>query len=317
MGESASIVVGGEALIDLVRDAASGALNAHEGGGPYNTARTLARLGCVTHFLGVLSNDGFGSGLAAQLASDGVLVDRSLATDLPSTLAVAELDHGEAASYRFYTEGTSAPSLEAPAALAALAADVAMLHIGTLGLVLEPLSSALRAVVDHVAGTALVMVDLNCRPAAIADRDAYRSSLTFTLERTDVVKASVEDLAWLYPREAPLDAARDLLGQGPSVVLVTDAARGATALLDGRELRVPAPQVSVADTIGAGDAFGGGLLAWWFRRGLTRADLADPAAVEEAARFACQVAARTCERPGAFPPTLAELGPVAFGRPPR
>lgn len=317
MGESASIVVGGEALIDLVRDAASGGLNAHEGGGPYNTARTLARLGCVTHFLGVLSNDGFGSGLAAQLASDGVLVDQSLATDLPSTLAVAELDAEGTASYRFYTEGTSAPGLDAAAAVAALPADVAMLHVGTLGLVLEPLASALRAVVDHVAGTALVMVDLNCRPAAIADRDAYRSSLAFTLGRTDVVKASVEDLAWLYPRQAPLDAARDLLEHGLGVVLVTDAARGATALLDGRELRVPAPQVSVADTIGAGDAFGGGLLAWWSRRGLTRTDLADPAAIEEAVRFACLVAARTCERPGAFPPTLAELGPGGFGRPPR
>jgi fructokinase len=73
------------------------------------------------------------------------------------------------------------------------------------------------------------------------------------------------------------------------------------------ELRVPAPAARVVDTIGAGDAFGGGFLAWWSLRDLGREDLADTGLVREATRFACIVAARTCERPGAQPPRLAEV----------
>lgn len=63
----------------------------------------------------------------------------------------------------------------------------------------------------------------------------------------------------------------------------------------------------VADTIGAGDAFGGGFLAAWIGAGHDRAGLDDEAAVIEATRSAIRVASFTCTRPGAEPPTAAEL----------
>ena len=127
-----SIVVGGEALVDLVPHAA-GELRAHAGGGPYNTARTLGRLGQDVHYLGCLSDDGFGKLLRARLVEDDVQLDTAVETPLPTTLALAELDERGAATYRFYTEGTSAPALEPEAALAALPERVEMLHVGTLG----------------------------------------------------------------------------------------------------------------------------------------------------------------------------------------
>jgi fructokinase len=65
--------------------------------------------------------------------------------------------------------------------------------------------------------------------------------------------------------------------------------------------------VQVVDTIGAGDAFGGGFLAWWRSRGLGRDELEDTGLVVEATRFAVRVAAITCSRAGASPPRLAEL----------
>src|SRR4051794_19034956 len=111
-----AIVVGGEALIDLVPHAA-GELRAHAGGGPYNTARTLGRLGQDVHYLGCLSDDGFGARLKAQLEADGVKLDTAVDTSLPTTLALAELDERGAATYRFYTEGTSAPALTLEQAL--------------------------------------------------------------------------------------------------------------------------------------------------------------------------------------------------------
>jgi fructokinase len=61
------------------------------------------------------------------------------------------------------------------------------------------------------------------------------------------------------------------------------------------------------DTIGAGDAFGGGFLAWWRSRGHGRDDLRDASLVAAGARFAASVAAITCSRAGASPPRLAEL----------
>ena len=297
-----AIVVGGEALIDLVPHADQ--LIAHPGGGPYNTARTLARLEQDVHYLGCLSDDGFGATLRAHLEEDGVSLDTVVPTTKPTTLALAEVDVTGAATYRFYTDGTSAPSVTPEQALAALPADVDFLHVGTLGLVMEPVASALQAVVEAVADRALVMVDPNCRPTFIADRDAYRAGLEQTLRHAHVVKVSGDDLEYLMPGLGVVEAARAL---GVGVALVTLGGDGALVVTGEDEYTVAAPKITVVDTIGAGDAFGGGFLAYWARAGLTREALQDGAAVRAATTFACVVAARTCERAGASPPRLSDL----------
>lgn len=301
-----TIVVGGEALVDLVPHAA-GELRAHAGGGPYNTARTLGRLEQDVHYLGCLSDDGFGALLRAQLVEDAVKLDTVVPTPLPTTLALAELDERGAATYRFYTEGTSAPALEPEAALAALPEQVDMLHVGTLGLVMEPTALALQAVVEAVADQALIMVDPNCRPSFIADRGTYRRSLAAILRYAHVVKVSNDDLEYLEPGAEPVEAARALLEDGPRIALLTLGPEGAMIVTADTMETVPAPKIKVVDTIGAGDAFGGGFLAWWQLRGLDRDALGDADAVRAATTFACVVAARTCERAGASPPRLSDL----------
>jgi fructokinase len=301
-----TVVVGGEALVDLVPHQA-GELRAHVGGGPYNTARTLGRLEQDVHFLGCLSDDGFGTRLRAQLREDDVRLDTVVDTPLPTTLALAELDERGAATYRFYTEGTSAPALEPEAALRALPETVDFLHVGTLGLVMEPTALALQAVVEAVADRALIMVDPNCRPTFIPDRGTYRRSLAATLALTHVVKVSNDDLEYLEPGVDPIRAARNLLGDGPTVALVTLGGEGAMIVTAGGETVVAAPKIDVVDTIGAGDAFGGGFIAYWRMKALDRDRLDDADAVRAATTFACVVAARTCERAGANPPRLSDL----------
>ena len=59
------IVVAGEALIDLIV-APDGSVAANPGGGPYNTARTIARLGQPVTFLGRISSDRFGRDLRGE-----------------------------------------------------------------------------------------------------------------------------------------------------------------------------------------------------------------------------------------------------------
>src|SRR3954451_5081856 len=301
-----TVVVGGEALVDLIPHQA-GELRAHAGGGPYNTARTLGRLEQDVHFLGCLSRDGFGSRLRAQLLEDEVRLDTVIATPLPTTLALAELDERGAATYRFYTERTSAPSLEPAAALGALPETVDFLHVGTLGLVMEPTAIALQAVVEAVADRALIMVDPNCRPTFIPDRETYRRSLGVTLSYAHVVKVSNDDLEYLEPGVESVAAARNLLEIGPRVALLTLGGEGAMIVTASTETLVPAPKIEVVDTIGAGDAFGGGFLAYWRMKGLDRDSVDDADAVRAATSFACVVAARTCERAGANPPRLSDL----------
>jgi fructokinase len=301
-----SVVVGGEALVDLVAGG-GGELDAHLGGGPFNCARTLGRLEQPVAFMGRISSDRFGVRMRERLEEDGVSLDAVVGTDDPTTLALAELDAEGAATYRFYVEGTSAPGLTVEDALRVLPAEVEILHVGTLGLVFEPTAGALEAVVERVSGSALVMLDLNIRPPVIREPDAYRARIARLLPRTHVVKASDDDLAWLDPDRGELDAARALVAEGPPVVLLTRGGEGVTAVTAGAAVDVPALPVRVVDTIGAGDAFGGGFLAWWRRAGLRADDLRDDDAVIEATRFACVVAGRTVERAGASPPRLAEL----------
>jgi fructokinase len=305
-----AIVVTGEALIDLVLRP-DGGLAGHPGGGPYTVARTVGRLEQPVAYLGRVSRDAFGVRLRGELEHDGVGLGAVVATDAPTTLALAELDDRGAARYRFYSAGTSAPGLTLDDAAGALPADAATLYLGTLGLVFEPMATTLEALVERVGPGTLVAVDPNCRPSAIDDPAAYRARLGRLLARTDVVKASEDDLAWLSPGLDPVAAARALLAQEHAVALVTLGGEGALVVGPDAVAEVAAPPVEVVDTIGAGDAFTGAFLAHWRARGLGREDLARRPEVTEAARFACRVAAVTCSRAGADPPRLAELAPAA------
>jgi fructokinase len=301
------VVVTGEALVDLVL-ARDGSLVGHPGGGPYNVARTIGRLEQPVAYLGRISTDGFGARLRRELEADGVSLDNVVATDAPTTLALAELDAAGAASYHFYAAGTSAPGLTLEAATVALPERIATFYLGTLGLVFEPMATTLAAIVAGMDGDTLVALDPNCRPTMIEDPAAFRGRLSRLLARTDVLKASEEDLEWLDPGADPVIAARALLASDHAVALVTLGGDGALVVTRNHVREIASPLVEVVDTIGAGDSFIGAFLAHWHGRGLGRAGLLRLDDVAEAAVFACHVAAVTCSRAGADPPRLGELG---------
>jgi fructokinase len=305
------IVVAGESLVDLIAGE-DGSLMPLPGGGPFNVARTLARLEVPVAFLGAVSTDSFGRVLRAALAEDGVDLRCVVDTDRPTTLAVAELDDEGIARYRFYAEGTAAPSLTPTACDAVLSAvDMKALHVGSLGLALEPLGSAVEQAVAHAASDVLVMVDPNWRPGAVADGAAWRARLERVLRRADVVKVSTEDLAHLAPGIEVARAARGLLAGRARCVLVTAGGGPVRVLTTEGEAVVEPEPADVVDTVGAGDAFCAGFLAWCTASQVSRAQLGAVEPMRDAAAFAALIAARTCERAGADPPRLDELEALA------
>ena len=300
------ITVIGEALIDIIVDP-TGNVTSVVGGAPLNTARTCARLGIDTTFLGGVSSDAFGGRIMRLLAEDGVTYGLGAQMDEPTTLAIAQIDQHGAATYRFMMEGTAAAAVTPDRALAAVGADCKVVHAGTLGLVLQPLAEATRAVVAASPADRIVMIDPNCRPSVMTTSEVFRSTLDSVLGRADIVKVSGDDLEFMFPGLDLDEAARALQSQSGAVVLFTDGSK-AVRVMNGTDIVVlDVPQVPVVDTVGAGDSFSGGFLAEWIHRGLTRDDVRNLDKIVSAARYGIAVAGITCQRPGADPPRTGEV----------
>ncbi|MER7338441.1 carbohydrate kinase [Streptomyces sp. NPDC000075] len=290
------IVVGGEALIDLVPLAEPpGALLPRPGGGPYNTALALGRLGAGVAFCSRVSADGFGEALLAGLRAAGVDLSLVQRGPEPTTLAVPSLAPDGSAAYGFYVEGTADRLFTLPPALPPGARALAL---GTCSLVLEPGASAYEALLRRESGRGLLtLLDPNIRPALIADPAGYRERFLARLPYVSVLKLSEEDADWLGGRVG------DWLAAGPSAVVLTRGAAGLTVwTADGAEYGAAARPVAVADTIGAGDTVNAALLH--------RLTGADPGAVDwpDVLAFAAHAAALTCTRAGCEPPYADELG---------
>ena len=301
------ITVMGEDLIDIIVSPA-GQVTSVVGGAPLNTARTLSRLGYPATFLGGVSKDAFGQRIKRQLDDDGVGYALGELMSEPTTLAIAELDHGGAATYRFMFEGTAAACLTPERAVAALDIGTEVLHVGTLALVFEPLAHATRAVVKAVSAECIVMVDPNCRPSVMQDSAMFNETLLEVLQRADIVKVSGYDLAFRWPQLSADEAARQLQRESNAVVLFTDGSQSVKVIMTSGEAVIDVPAVAVVETVGAGDSFSGGFLAAWLKAGLGHADLGDLDAVVEASKFGIRVAGLTCQKAGAQPPFPAELG---------
>jgi fructokinase len=300
------IVVCGEALIDRIPGHLGGTDS--PGGGPFTTARAVARLGIPVQFLGHLSRDAFGQQLRDLLGADGVDLALTSFGPEPTTLAIAEVNAAGHAAYRFVSDGSSAPNLTSQMVPASFGPDVRALHVGTLGLVFEPIANTIAALIDREHSKRLVMVDPNIRPTVVNGAAHYRARLDRIIAQSTIVKASDADIDWLFPGIDRMVAARTLLARGPKLVVVTLGADGAVGITATGEVRVPAPVVQVVDTIGAGDAFGAALLAWLHGHDRLSHDLRlAPDDVRAALEFACLVASITCTRAGADPPRRSEL----------
>ncbi len=284
---------------------------AHPGGSPYNVAIGLARLGRHATLLARLSGDAFGRQLRAHAEANDVDLSLAVEAGEPSTLAVVSLDAAHNATYDFYRTGTADWQWSA-AELGRIPADTGWVHTGSLASWISPGAEVIEARLAELAGSAIISFDPNIRPLLLSDHAAAVGRIERLVALSTVVKASAEDLEWLYPDESIPNVLRSWRALGPGLVVVTDGGRGAQAVAaDDEPFTVTARPVEVVDTVGAGDAFMAGLINALDRDpGLVGAN---SEAVLPAIHEAILVAALTCARAGANPPTADELAAALAG----
>jgi fructokinase len=289
------VAVIGEALVDVIGG------EPHPGGSPVNVAVGLARLGLDVTMATRIGRDAHGHLLDRHLAAAGVVLTAGSIVDARTSAAIVTLDEHGAARYDFDVVWELPP------------VDLArydLVHVGSIGAYLEPGASVVGEALAGVGPETLVSFDPNIRPALIGPHEEAVAQTERIAGMSHIVKLSDEDAAWLYPGESLPDVLRRFRALGARIAVATRGAQGCLAIAGSVTVEVPAHAVTVADTVGAGDAFMSGLLA------AVAAD--DGAAVVAAGgtpargwahilQMALESAAITVSRPGADPPWREEL----------
>ncbi|OZE37147.1 MULTISPECIES: carbohydrate kinase [unclassified Rhodococcus (in: high G+C Gram-positive bacteria)] len=307
-----TILVCGEALVDLVPVHEGPLLSPKLGGGPFNVAVAIGRLGSPVAYLSRISRDPFGEQILASLRDAGVDTTWVQRGDEPTTLAMTTLAEDGSAEYSFYADGTADRLVADPGDLPD---EISVLSFGTLSLLYEPGASMYAGLLHRarVAGK-LTMLDPNIRPAAIDSTsgditaDGFRDRFRSWLPSIDILKVSEDDSFWLGlgTQGTTVD---DWLAAGVTAVVMTRGGDGISVFTASEEITVPGVAVDVVDTIGAGDTVHGALLSFLQKETIITSNAVKEMSKEdwrEALEFAAKAAAITVSRPGADPPWASE-----------
>lgn len=306
---SLSVVVCGEALIDLIQQA-DGSFSAVTGGSPKNTATALARLGVPAGLVSRVGNDKFGNLIRTQLSESGVDLSLLAITKDPTTMAIASLDDSGSASYSFYINGCADGTWTVDELPFDFGDAKFVVIAGSLSLPIPAMSETFDTLFEREVGKRVVVFDPNIRTALIGGRNDIAPRMDKWISQSTIVKASSEDIAWRHPQEAIDVVAKRWLETGPVLVAVTDGAEGAHLITKQHAVWRPAPKVEVVDTVGAGDTFTAGLVEWLLSNAKTDPTSISNLSMEEmeaATDAAIRVASDTCTRSGANPPWRHEL----------
>lgn len=298
----APILVIGESLVDVVRHP-DGSTSEHPGGSPANVAVGLVRLGARVELATAYAADRLGELLAAHLASAGVeyagdprILDRT-------STARATIGADGSAAYAFDLDGRL--PVPSPSALPV------HVHVGSISAVLEPGTATIADALAGLGASATISYDVNARPGVTGVGADVVARVEAIVARSDVVKASDEDLEALFPEQTIGEAVQHLRSLGARAVVLTRGGAGATCMTDSGVIEVPARPVTVVDTIGAGDSFCAAMLDGLRREGVLGDRQALRALPEDGWRGVLERAGRaaaiTVSRAGANPPTTDEL----------
>lgn len=303
----------GEALIDMIPSTSVGGVHCFvptPGGALFNTSIALGRLGANVGLFTGISNDLFGDILQKELHASDVKTRFLTKIDAASSLAFVEMNDSQA-KYTFYAQNAADTSLTLSDIPKDLEGVDAMLF-GGISLCTDPTAATMLTMMRDHSNNHVMMLDPNIRPTFIQDENRYRSQLEEMVSLCDILKLSDEDLNWLIPGDANLEAKLDaLLGNSSKLVFLTKGSEGAVAFYGKDQIAMTrADKVVVADTIGAGDSFNAGILDCLAKENaLTKAFVSSPSheLVRDALQYAVKVAAITVSRVGANPPWKSEI----------
>jgi fructokinase len=294
--------VAGEVLIDLILEGVD--RKPVVGGGPANTAKSLAMLGIDTQFIDGISSDQYGQMAKNELLAAGAKLDYVMYSDKPTCLAIVSLSESGSATYEFVIENTATFDFTSEWLPNPQTGRPSLLHIGTLAIAIEPGASVLFEWAQSVAKVAPIVFDPNIRPAVISDRAQYVAQVERWVAISSAVKVSDEDIKWLYPSLEIDQVVNIWLERGPSLIVVTYGDKGLTGYRKGEQVSVDSVKVKVADTVGAGDTVGAVLVEAIVEDGL---DSLTGLRLKTILKRAAKAAAITVSRVGANPPTSEEL----------
>ena len=300
-----AVWVCGEALIDLIPvRPGSDQRQVIPGGGPANTAHALARLDIPTEFIGGLSDDQYGQRMRSEFIAGRVGLTFTPEHQLPTCLAIVSIDVDGGATYEFKIDGTATFAFTAENLPDPKVIQPDAIYIGTLATIIEPGASILKDWIIQAKDYAPIIYDPNIRSSVISDRSRYQEVVKEWVALSNVVKASEDDLAWLYPETDPLEIARSWVTQGVQVVVITKGENGIVGVTENQEVSIPGVKVEVIDSVGAGDTVGAVLVEALVEFGLEKLTRE---LLSHTLHRAALAAAITCSRAGANPPTKAEL----------
>jgi fructokinase len=352
---SSSMWVCGEVLIDRlpapISNNKEGNSNDNRinivGGGAANTAKCISRLGYKVEFIDGLSSDIYGQMAVSDLLNDNVGLDLCLMTDSdkPTCLATVTLDQDtKKASYEFLINNTSTFAFHKSWLPDFAIHKPSVLHIGTLATIIEPGATEIYnwAYEGAVASCCHnnnnnnnipIVYDPNIRPSVMPDRNKYQKSVNKFASISTIIKASDDDIEWLYPNTSLEAVARNWLfatdgdgdGEGlTSLVVITKGADGIMSFTkqnnnnniknNKNDMNIhiinvkPSIQIVVKDTVGAGDTVGAILVEAVVKYGINKLVNNDHnCLLRSVLERANKASGITCSREGCKPPTQADL----------
>ncbi|NLL37332.1 MAG: carbohydrate kinase [Fretibacterium sp.] len=299
------VLCSGEILYDFLSTTPGVGLGKSEsfekrpGGSPFNIAVGLARLGQRTAFLTKLGDDAFGLELRDLIEREGIDLRYIVkGKGQNTTLAMAAIDADGKPEFRFYRDNAADVSLTRSEVPEIHPSDLAIYHFGSVALGEPPASETYIQIFHEMkrAGV-LTALDPNIRPLYLRDKPHFRPRLLEWISQVDVLKLSDDDLAWTSERSGVEEGLAALPLNPDGLVIVTEGARGARALWQGRTVRVPGFAVKVAETTGCGDSFLAGTL--FCLAPLASLSCLDEAKLVETLRFSCACSALVASRRGA------------------
>lgn len=298
IGESLGLVTSDEAG----RFQQAGRLRLRFGGAESNVAIGIARLGGAAGWIGRIGDDAVGALILRELRAEAVQAHAVLDPQAATALMLKEQPIPGSSRISYYRQTQAGSRLRPDDIPASVIAHARIVHITGISAALGagPLA-AVHTAIDHArAAGALVSFDVNHRASLWADADSAKATYRALARRADIVFAGDDEAGLItghHDTRRQLDA---LLEFGVQQAIVKQGHRGAVAATrDGEFESLPAIEVPVIDTVGAGDAFVAGWLA----------ELARGCSLRARLETAVACGALACTGPGDWEanPTRADL----------